>query len=290
MDILKCEAFLNAVDTGSMTAAAELMGYTQSGITRMIESLEQELGFPLLIRNKKGVRMTENGHLMLPAIREIVKADQKAEQLVAEIKGTVTGTLTIGTYFSISSLILPDILSVFRAKFPGIRIRLLEGGNSEMEKWLRDGTADFCICGRTKDSSMDWIPLIRDEMVAWLPPDHKYAKAPSYPIREMEKEAFIHTVSGNDTDQDRIIEREHLKVNTVFTTKDAFSTYNMVEAGLGMSFNQRLISIKWKGRIAQVPFDPPQYIVMGILLPSLERASPAAIRLINYMKSLEYTI
>ena len=69
MDAVKCEAFLTAVDRGSFTAAAETLGYTQSGITRMINALESELGFPLFVRQKKGVVLTENGKTMLPAIR-----------------------------------------------------------------------------------------------------------------------------------------------------------------------------------------------------------------------------
>ena len=55
----------------------------------------------------------------------------------------------------------------------------------------------------------------------------------------------------------------------------------MVEAGLGISFNQRLISKRWKGEVAELPFSPPQYVTLGISLPSLRDASPAAKRLID---------
>ena len=61
MDALKCRAFLATAELGSMSAAAESLGYTQSGITRMIRSLEEELGFPLFVREKAGVALTGNG-------------------------------------------------------------------------------------------------------------------------------------------------------------------------------------------------------------------------------------
>ena len=70
MEAVKCEAFLAAAELGSLTATAELLGYTQSGVTRMIGTLEEELGFPLFLRSKKGVQLTENGKLMLPLLRE----------------------------------------------------------------------------------------------------------------------------------------------------------------------------------------------------------------------------
>lgn len=74
MEAVKCEAFLAAAELGSLTATAELLGYTQSGVTRMIGTLEEELGFPLFLRSKKGVQLTENGKLMLPLLREVVRA------------------------------------------------------------------------------------------------------------------------------------------------------------------------------------------------------------------------
>ena len=80
MDTIKCELFLAAVDRGSLTAAGEAYGYTQSGVTRIINSLEKELGFPLFIRSKKGVVLTENGKAMLPALRDLVRANQLSEQ------------------------------------------------------------------------------------------------------------------------------------------------------------------------------------------------------------------
>ena len=109
MEAVKCEAFLAAAELGSLTATAELLGYTQSGVTRMIGTLEEELGFPLFLRSKKGVQLTENGKLMLPLLREVVRAHHNAEQLSAEIGGVSKGSLTIGCYYSISALWMPEI-------------------------------------------------------------------------------------------------------------------------------------------------------------------------------------
>ena len=142
MDIIKCEAALAAAEQGSLTAAAELLGYTQSGITRMISALESEIGFPLFIRSKKGVRLTENGKIMLPLFREIVRSRQNAEQVSAEICGMIRGTLTIGCYYSISALRLPAILKEFRSRYPGVTVRMQEGGNREMSRWLNERSVD----------------------------------------------------------------------------------------------------------------------------------------------------
>ena len=98
MEAVKCEAFLAAAELGSLTATAELLGYTQSGVTRMIGTLEEELGFPLFLRSKKGVQLTENGKLMLPLLREVVRAHHNAEQLSADrrrVKGLADDRLLL---------------------------------------------------------------------------------------------------------------------------------------------------------------------------------------------------
>lgn len=77
----KCQAVLIASETGSFSATAEQLNYTQSGITRMISSLEEELEFSLFIRSKKGVRLTEKGKSMLPYLREIVESSQVAQEM-----------------------------------------------------------------------------------------------------------------------------------------------------------------------------------------------------------------
>ena len=75
MESKKLEALLMVVDLGSFTKAAEVMGYTQSGLTHMMNSLEREVGFTLLERGRGGVRLTKDGERVAPAIREFLQAN-----------------------------------------------------------------------------------------------------------------------------------------------------------------------------------------------------------------------
>jgi DNA-binding transcriptional LysR family regulator len=287
MDAIKCEALLAAAALGSMTAAAEQLGYTQSGITRMVHALEEELGFPLLARSKGGVELTENGKLMLPALREIVRADENARQLGAEICGVVTGVLTVGSYYSVSAMLMPKIISIFKTRYPGIRIRILEGGNREMAEWLREKTVDCCFGAKpTDDILCDWVSVFQDELVAWLPESSPRAKEAAFPLKALESEPFIQTSPDCDTDQDRLLRQFDLHPDIRFTTRDGFATYNMVAAGLGISFNQKLISRDWNGGVVELPFYPPQYISLGISIPSRQEASPAVKRFISCVKEM----
>ena len=61
METARGKAFVAAVETGSFSRAAERLGYTTSGVSQLVSALEQELGFPLLIRGSRGVTLTDNG-------------------------------------------------------------------------------------------------------------------------------------------------------------------------------------------------------------------------------------
>ena len=72
MESARCKAFVTAAETGSFSKAGEVLGYTPSGVSQLVTSLERELGLPLLGRNRKGVTLTENGRRLLPAVREFL--------------------------------------------------------------------------------------------------------------------------------------------------------------------------------------------------------------------------
>ena len=271
MDASKCQAVLVASETGSFSAAAEQLNYTQSGITRMISSLEEELDFPIFIR-KKGRSLNGKWQVDDSLFQEIVDANQVATQVSEEIKGVVRGSITIGCYFSVSSMWMPSLLKTFSETYPSIQITLLEGGNKEIAKWLAEKSVDICLCAEPQDSGeYSWKELYRDPLVAWLPKNHPKANQKTYKIKDLETEDFIHTLPGQDTDQDRLIKQEGLDLQTRFTTKDGFTTYQMVKAGLGVSFNQAMIARDWKEEVVQVPLSPKHFVSLGIALPKKEK-------------------
>ena len=144
MDINRYEAFVAAVDTASMSGAAKQLGYTPSGIIRLINSLEGELGFPVLVRNSTGVSPTPEGKKLLPLFRKMLATNAQMQQTSARIRGLAEGNLTIGALFSVASTWLPkgDPLSkhaaLLLAEFDGKPyIRIHPEGETFAEKLMR---------------------------------------------------------------------------------------------------------------------------------------------------------
>ena len=131
MDLKKYEVLLKAIDSGNFSKVADEFGYTPSAISHMMNTLDKELGFSLLIRNNHGVKPTENCISLIPILRELVRWNQQLEQVVSEIQGLEHGVVIIGTYTSISIHWLPRIIKAFQTDYPGIKIQIVEGVRHE---------------------------------------------------------------------------------------------------------------------------------------------------------------
>ena len=96
MDVKRCAAVVAAAECGTMSAAAKKLGYTPSGIIRLVDSLEEELGFSVLVRKTTGVELTPEGRRMLPLFEQITAADEQVRQTAARIRGMSEGAIVIG--------------------------------------------------------------------------------------------------------------------------------------------------------------------------------------------------
>ncbi len=160
MDQNKRVALLTAIDLGNLTRAAEQLGYTQSGLSYVIKTLETELGFPLLLRSRSGVRPTKECQRVLPLLRELDKKSRQLEQEAADIRGLAVGTVSLATFPSISRFWLPEILRDFAQLYPGITVSIREGNQEEQCEWLWEGSVELAFCSYHEDLQTQWIPFL----------------------------------------------------------------------------------------------------------------------------------
>ena len=131
MDTEKCAALLCVLEKGSITAAAEQLGYTVSGVSRMMASMEAECGFPLLVRGKSGVMPTADGKDLLPTIKELARVGKLYEERCSAVRGLDTGVIRVGSVYSAWYDWLARTMVSFSARHPGIEISFLQGNSSE---------------------------------------------------------------------------------------------------------------------------------------------------------------
>lgn len=282
MDTARYRAFVEAVDKGSLSQAAKTLNYTPSGVSQLISALERDLGFPLLERTKHGVRLTKTGETLLPVVRAIVQEEERLKEMSSEINGLTIGSVTIGSYPSVATHWLPKVIKAFHEHYPKIEIRVMEGIHQEIDDWLSTYQVDLAFTSQAPNSPYEWIPLGTDSMVAVLSLDHPLANAEFYPIERVEEEAFIMPGLGHDIDTMHVLEKYDLKPHVVIETIENASMLAMVEQGMGMSVVNSLLTKKLNFDIALVPIQPENSIIFGLAIQSLQDASPAVRRFVEY--------
>ena len=174
-NLLKYLAFLKTVEYGSFTRAAEALNYSQSGISRMIHDLEQEWNLTLLTRSRSGVRLTAEGTQLLPYIKTLCGQFTQLQSKVDELNGLQSGLIHIGTFSSVATHWLPNIIRAFQADYPNIDYELLLGDYTEIEQWLLEGRVDCGFLRLPAPPELETIFLERDNLRAILPPEHPLA-------------------------------------------------------------------------------------------------------------------
>ena len=236
VNLNKYQILLKTVELGSITRAAEALGYTQSAVSRVIADLEREWDMELLTRSRTGVVLSSSGAALLPYVQAVCNAGRELEEQVAELHGLTRGTLRVATFASVSIHWLPAIMKEFLGRYPGIQFDLVSNWEfAEVEDLLRQGQADCGFLGLPAGPGLETYPLFRDELMAVLPLDHPLAKAPYYPMERFREDPYINTPEERDLEIGLIFQEEGFRPNLRYTVNDDFAALAMVEQGLGVS-------------------------------------------------------
>lgn len=282
MENNKCKAFIECIERGSISAAADSLGYTPSAISQLITSLEKELGLKLLVRSQKGVKPTSEGETLLPAFRSYIAREQDIYHIASELKGVVTGNLSIAAYPSVATNWLPEIVRRFKSEYPGIHINIRESIRENMFQNFEQNTADMGIMVYSEPMPYEWIPLIEIPVLAALPEDHPFAGADKFPIKECENSDFILGSWGREIEILNILEKNDTHPDIKYTTYDTPATLAMVRMGLGISLVNELSARYWNEHLVKLPLDPPQTVTFGVAVPSREHMTNAAKKFLQF--------
>lgn len=266
MDAEKVKILLTVLREGSFSAAARLLGYTTSGVSRSIASLEEEAGVKLLVRGKNGIRATKEAESLLPAMRDLVRQSEICREQIRQLHGLETGAVTIGISYAAYFKVVSQRIRKFVEEYPGIRIRTMQGTSTELLHALDEREADFAVM-TYRESGYRFCELCTDPMVACIPADHPAAQDRVFPLERYAKEPVIAAFPDRETDHRRAIEQMGIDYNIQYTTTDVFAAYCMVEAGLGIALFNHLEVESWKGNVKILPTDPPIELRIGITYP-----------------------
>ena len=284
MNIQKYKALIKTIELESFTKAADALGYSQSGISRMIGDLENEWNVTLLERSKSGLKLTSDGLKILPYAKCVCEAYDKMQMQIDSIHGLETGLIRIGTFSSVATHWLPNIIKAFQKDYPGIEYELLLGDYTEIEEWILEGRVDCGFLRLPASAELDCIFLEKDELKAIIPADHPLAGQAVFPLRELCRKPFMLLEKGARAEISELFERNNLKPDVRFTTWDDYAVMSMVESGLGVSILPELILKRVPYRIVSKSLDVDAYRQIGFVVKDMKTAPIAVTKFVEYLE------
>lgn len=283
MNLQKYLSFVKTVEYGSFTKAAEILNYTQSGISRMIADLEKEWNITLLERSKYGIKLTSDGMKLLPYAQNLCAEFDKLQMQIDEIRGLDSGLIRIGTFSSVATHWLPNIIKEFQKDYPNIDYELLLGDYMEIEEWIHTGRVDCGFLRLPTHQEFETIFLHQDKLMAIIPETHPLSHLEKFPIAALCDAPFMLLEKGEKTEISEIFERNNLRPNVKFITWDDYAVMSMVESELGVAILPELILKRVPYRITSKELDVPAYRNIGLALRSKKNASLAVKKFLDYL-------
>lgn len=283
-NIQKYMAFVKTVEYGSFTKAAEKLNYSQSGISRMIGDLEKELNVSLLERSKSGIELTSDGLKLLPYVKNLCKEYENLQMQVDALNGLQYGLIRIGTFSSVTTHWLPNIIKKFKQDYPNIEYELLLGDYTEIESWILEGRVDFGFLRLPAVSKLETVSLDRDKLLVVLPESHPLADKEHFPIKSLCDYPFVLLEKGAKAEINAIFEKHNISPDVHFTTWDDYAVMSMVESGLGISILPELVLKRIPYKIVTKELEVPAYRQIGLAYKNKKSLSLSAKKFIEYVE------
>ncbi|MFB0917840.1 MAG: LysR family transcriptional regulator [Clostridiaceae bacterium] len=276
-------ALQKILEMGSFTKAAEVLGYTQSSISQMIASLENELSIKLLLRSRTGVKLTLEGAALYPLIEQSINQYRIMQEKANEIKGLETGIIRVGTISSVTCHWMPQLIKGFQEMYPKVQFLFHQGDYTSISEWIRTGEVDFGFISPYAAPDLKTISVKEGEMLLVLPKNHELAKRKRIKLDEITEDPYILLEEGQFNEPLSAFNSVGLSPNIKYTIHDDYAIMTMVEAGLGISIIAELILKRSNYNIISKPLDPPIYRNLAIAFKDRDSLPVASKYFIDYI-------
>lgn len=184
MDLKQLEYFVQVAEMGSFSRAADLLDVAQPALSRQVRALEVELRETLLLRNGRGVSLTEPGRQLLARSRDILQAVQAAKLELGAHRDEPVGQITIGLPPSLARRITVPLIEYFEAQLPRARLAVVEGFSTHITEWLGNGRVDLGLVYNPEPHPALEIAPVLEEKLCLVGPKSRLPRGP-VPMAEL---------------------------------------------------------------------------------------------------------
>lgn len=247
LDSRHIRTFHEVVSTGSFTAAARSLGYTQPAVTQQIRALERETGVPLFTRDGRRMRLTEAGETLARHAGVILGNLGAAQQQLQALARLRAGRVRVCAFPSANATLIPEAMAALLAEHPGVRVELLEAEPPESVQKLLAGECDIALSfsypGMRAElpAELVEIRLMEDLLTVLLPVGHPLARRHAVRLAELAQARWIAGCARCRANFLQICAEEGFDPDIVFTTDDNLALQSLVAAGVGIAVAPSLV-------------------------------------------------
>lgn len=280
-DLADLRAFLAVADLGSFRAASDALHLSQSALSRRADKLEAALGVQLFTRTTRRVELTTIGRGFVPRARNVLNELENALVGIQDVAERLSGMVTVACVPSAVAYFLPGVIRAYHAKYPRIRIRIIDESSSQVLTAVARGDADFGLTYiGTNDAEIEFRPLLEEPFVVALGRNHRLAKRQSLKWSDLADQPYITLAqgSGNRFLIDQALALSAWQPRHFCEVQHVPALVSMVENGLGIGVVPRLaMPANDHGTLVSVPLtDPPVSRTIGLIHPRGKVLNPVA--------------
>jgi DNA-binding transcriptional LysR family regulator len=243
LNVTRLRVLREVAAQGSFSGAASALDYTQSAVSQAVATLEGETGAALLERDRKGVRPTAAGALLLRHADVILGQLDAAEAELAATLGLRGGLLRIASFPTAGATLMPAAIAAFRTAHPDVELTLAEGEPEEIGPRLRAGEFDLALLfefhhvGDTLGRGLREVDLLEDPMHVALPAGHALAAKDELRLEDLQEEAWVQTSASSACARHvvRLCHAAGFDPIVSFESDDYQTVQGLVAAGVGVA-------------------------------------------------------
>jgi DNA-binding transcriptional LysR family regulator len=241
MDLRQLEVFVGVYELRSFSRAASVLRLTQSTVSEHVRLLEEELGTRLLDRLSRETVPTRAGELLYGYAKQMLALRSEARQALDQFLGQVTGTLLVGASTIPGEYVLPAVIGRFRVRHPRVAITLQISDTRGIVQAVLDGQVDAGVVGANPSNrALEVKPLMPDELVLVVPPDHPWCGRQATTLDELRHEPLIVREPGSGSRQalEEALEAAGRSLGDMHVIAEMGSTSAIkqaIKAGVGLS-------------------------------------------------------
>lgn len=269
------QVFITVIENKSFAKAARILNLSPSAVSHMIKKLETEHGYPLLIRDRNRVKLTQNGKILLPYIRNLLRCNDSLNQEIMSLKDANSGIVRLAAFNSVTATWIPDILNSFKQSYPDIRVIAMQSGDLKIKEWVNNGEVDLAFAAEGTVDNKLLFPLHKSPLICMTPKNYIPINGHSMTVEDFKNAPIILQSEGYDTEPVKFLIENGISIDSNFRIETDDTCHAMVEYGFGFCVTPRMAFCTPRN-VNIYPLVPTYYRTIGLVTVYPEYISPAA--------------